>query len=56
MLFFYKNAINSPSAMISLTGHTKSEFDSLLPAFEKAEDDYLDNVILKRGSSFYKIL
>jgi len=26
--------------MISLTGHTKSEFDSLLPAFEKAEDDY----------------
>ncbi len=27
--------------MMSLTGHTKSEFDSLLPAFGKAEEDCL---------------
>ena len=40
MIFFYKNVINSPSAMISLTGLTKSESDALLPAFEKAEKEY----------------
>jgi hypothetical protein len=41
MILFYKNVINSPSAMLSLTGLTKSEFDALLPAFEIAEEKYL---------------
>ena len=40
MIFFIKNVLNSPSAMIAMTGFTKSEFDFLLPDFEKAEDEY----------------
>jgi len=40
MIFFIKNVLNSPSAMIAMTSLTKSEFDSLLPDFEKAEGEY----------------
>lgn len=40
MILFYNNVINTPAKMIALTGLTKSEFDSLLPDFKKAEEDY----------------
>jgi len=47
MILFYKNIINSPSAMISLTSLTKSGFDALLPAFEKAEEEYFKETNIK---------
>lgn len=43
-MIFYETTIKNPSAMISMTGLTKSEFDSLLPVFEKAEKDYVMEV------------
>ena len=32
-MIFYETTIKNPSAMISMTGLTKSEFDSLLQQF-----------------------
>ncbi len=43
----YKNVKNSPSGLLSLTGLTKSEFESLLPLFEKAEKDYIGETYIK---------
>ena len=39
MILLYENVKNRPSEILSLTGLTKPEFDSLLPLFEKAEED-----------------
>jgi len=41
MILLYENIKNRPSVILSLTGLTKVEFDSLLPLFEKAEEEYV---------------
>jgi len=47
MLLFYKDVINSPTVMMSLTGLTKSEFESLLPVFGKSGEDYVRETYIK---------
>jgi hypothetical protein len=41
MILLYENVKNRPSGILSLTGLTKPEFESLLPLFEKAEEEYV---------------
>jgi len=47
MILLYENVKNRPSEILSLTGLTKPEFDSLLPLFEKAEEEYLRETYIK---------
>lgn len=47
MSLLYKNIKNSPSVLLSLTGLTKTEFESLLPLFEKAEEEYVRETYMK---------
>jgi hypothetical protein len=47
MILLYENIKNRPSEILSLTGLTKAEFDSLLPLFEKAEEDCLRERYIK---------
>jgi hypothetical protein len=44
MSLLYKDIKNSPSALLSLTGLTEPEFESLLPLFVKAEEDYVREI------------
>jgi hypothetical protein len=47
MILLYENVKNRPSEILSLTGLTKPEFGSLLPVFEKAEEDYVRETYIK---------
>jgi len=47
MILLYENIKNRPSEILSLTGLTKAGFDSLLPLFEKAEEEYLRETYIK---------
>ena len=47
MSLLYKDIKNSPSVLLSLTGLTKTEFESLLPLFEKAEEEYIGETYIK---------
>lgn len=47
MLLLYKDIKNNPSVFLSLTGLTKAEFDSLLPLFGEAEDEYVREIYIK---------
>lgn len=40
MILLYENVKNRQFEILSLTGLTKPEFESLLPLFKKAEEDY----------------
>ena len=48
MSLLYKDIKNSPSALLSLTGLTEIGFESLLPLFEKAEEEYIRETYIKR--------
>jgi len=47
LILLYQNIKNRPSELLSLTGLTKPEFESLLPLFEKAEEDCLRERYIK---------
>jgi len=47
MILLYKNVKNRPSVILSLTGLTKAEFESLLPLFEEAWNDYVRETYIK---------
>ena len=47
MILLYKNVKNKPSVILSLTGLTKAEFESLLPLFEEAWNDYVRETYIK---------
>jgi len=47
MSLLYKDIKNSPSVLLSLTGLTKTGFESLLPLFEKAEEEYVGETDMK---------
>jgi hypothetical protein len=47
MILLYENVKNRPSEILSPTGLTKAGSDSLLPLFEKAEEEYLRERYIK---------
>jgi len=47
LILLYQNIKNRPSEILSLTGLTKPEFESLLPLFEKAEEDCIRERYIK---------
>jgi hypothetical protein len=47
LLLLYKNIRNKPSVLQALTGLSKTEFEKLLPLFEEAWNEYVEDTCVK---------